>query len=58
MELTADLVARVRAWVAGGERFNVEFKSDLRGPMNDRDLVEAVVCLANAGQPNPAASRR
>ena len=25
----------------------MEFKSDVRGPINDRDLVEAVVCLAN-----------
>jgi len=44
---TADLVTRVRALVAGGERFEVEFKSDVRGPISDRDLVEAVVCLAN-----------
>jgi ATP-dependent DNA helicase RecG len=42
-----DEAARVRAWLAGGERFDVEFKSDLRGRISDRDLVEAVVCLAN-----------
>jgi len=38
---------RVRAWIGGGERYDVEFKGELRGPLNDRDLVEAVVCLAN-----------
>src|SRR5580692_8606343 len=33
--------------IAGGESFRVEFKSEDRAPLNDRDLVEAVVCLAN-----------
>ncbi|MGH8907328.1 MAG: RNA-binding domain-containing protein [Egibacteraceae bacterium] len=39
--------SRVRVWIAGGERYDLEFKGERRGPLNDRDLVEAVVCLAN-----------
>ncbi|MGH8917460.1 MAG: RNA-binding domain-containing protein, partial [Actinomycetes bacterium] len=39
--------SQVRAWIAGGERYDVEFKGEHRGPLNDRDLVEVVVCLAN-----------
>lgn len=42
-----DLTERVARWAAAGERYEVEFKSELRRPLNDRDLVEAVVCLAN-----------
>ena len=34
-------------WLAGGETYSVEFKSEQRDRLNDRDLVEAVVCLAN-----------
>jgi ATP-dependent DNA helicase RecG len=41
------LVPRVRAWMAAGETFDVEFKSERRKPLNDRDLVEVVVCLTN-----------
>jgi len=37
----------LRALIAAGESFTVEFKSD-RGPLSDAELVEAVVCLANA----------
>ncbi|TVR38324.1 MAG: AAA family ATPase [Nitriliruptor sp.] len=37
----------VRATIRGGESFTVEFEGEERGPLNDRDLVEAVVCLAN-----------
>jgi ATP-dependent DNA helicase RecG len=44
---TVDLATRVRGWVGAGERFDIEFKSDARGPISDRELVEAVVCLAN-----------
>lgn len=33
--------------IAGGESFTVEFKGEGRQPLSDRDLVEAVVCLAN-----------
>jgi predicted HTH transcriptional regulator len=42
-----ELAARVRAWAAGGERFEVEFKSEARGALSDRELIEAAVCLAN-----------
>jgi len=37
---------QVRAWLAAGESLEVEFKSD-RGPLPDRDLLEAIVCLTN-----------
>lgn len=33
--------------LAEGESFTVEFKSD-RGPLSDHDLIDAVVCMANA----------
>lgn len=38
---------QLREVIAGGETLNVEFKSDLRTPFSDNDLVEAVVCLTN-----------
>lgn len=38
---------RVREWIARGESSEVLFKSEVRGPLPDRDLVDAVVCLAN-----------
>lgn len=38
---------RLRALIAGGENLAVEFKSERRAPLHDRELVEAVVCLAN-----------
>lgn len=44
----------VQALIAGGETLNVEFKSEARGPLSDRDLVEAVVCLANRTGSAPA----
>ena len=34
-------------FIARGETLSVEFKGEERVPLNDRDLVEAVVCLAN-----------
>jgi ATP-dependent DNA helicase RecG len=37
----------VRNAIAAGESLTVEFKSEQRQPFNDRELVEAVVCLAN-----------
>lgn len=37
----------MRAWIVGGETLTVEFKSDARAALNDVDLVEAVVCMAN-----------
>lgn len=41
------LTQRARGWLAAGKSLAVEFKSEHRKPLNDRDLVEAVVCLAN-----------
>ncbi len=32
---------------AAGETLAVEFKGEERSPLNDRELVETVVCLAN-----------
>jgi ATP-dependent DNA helicase RecG len=43
----ADLPARVAQWIAGGETYEVEFKGEQRERLNDSDLVEGVVCLAN-----------
>jgi ATP-dependent DNA helicase RecG len=37
----------LRDRIRGGESFTLEFKSD-RGPLSDDELVETVVCLANA----------
>jgi ATP-dependent DNA helicase RecG len=37
-----------KAIIAAGEQRTVEFKSD-RGPLPDRDLIDAVVCLTNGG---------
>lgn len=37
----------VRAWAAAGESLTMEFKGESRGVLNDRELVEAVACLAN-----------
>ncbi len=41
------LSERVSHFIAGGESYEVEFKGESRAPLNDRDLVEAAVCLAN-----------
>lgn len=41
---TPDQVAH---WLLAGEVYGVEFKSEQRERLTDRDLVEAVVCLAN-----------
>lgn len=38
---------RLRALIAGGETFDVEFKSESAHRLRDQDLLEAVVCLAN-----------
>ncbi len=40
--------------IADGETLAVEFKGEERTPINDRDLVEAVVCLANRSGPDSA----
>jgi ATP-dependent DNA helicase RecG len=37
----------LREPIGGGETLAVEFKGEERTSLNDRDLVEAVVCLAN-----------
>ncbi len=37
----------LRILIRGGETLAVEFKGEERGSLNDRDLVEAIVCLAN-----------
>lgn len=37
----------LRAVVAAGETFTVEFKRAAAGALNDADIVDAVVCLAN-----------
>lgn len=41
-----DLAERIGMWLAAGEDYRTEFKSD-RKQLADSDLVEAVVCLAN-----------
>jgi ATP-dependent DNA helicase RecG len=33
--------------IEAGESFSVEFKGEERDPLNDRELIETVVCLAN-----------
>ena len=38
----------LQARIAEGESLTLEFKGEERKPLNDRDLVEAVVCFANA----------
>lgn len=38
----------LQSLIAGRESLQLEFKGEKRRPLNDRDLVEAVVCLANA----------
>lgn len=40
-------VKQLRRIIAGGETLDVEFKGEKRSILNDRELVEAVVCLAN-----------
>jgi ATP-dependent DNA helicase RecG len=40
--------------IAGGETLSVEFKGEERSSLNDRDLVEAVACLANRTGTEPA----
>jgi ATP-dependent DNA helicase RecG len=44
----------LRVLIGRGETLTVEFKGEERGPLNDRDLVEAVVCLANQSGTEPA----
>lgn len=46
--------AAIENLIAGGEQLAVEFKGEHDKPLNDRDLVEAVVCLSNRLDPQPA----
>ena len=45
--MTADELRRL---IAAGETLAIEFKGEERAPLNDRDLVEAIVCLANRSE--------
>jgi ATP-dependent DNA helicase RecG len=40
-------VEELAEMIDGGETFTVEFKGEEREPLNDRDLIDVVVCLAN-----------
>ena len=44
----------LRSLIANGETLSAEFKGEERSPLNDRELVEAVVCLANRIGHDPA----
>ena len=44
----------LQALIAAGETPGVEFKGEERAPLNDRELVEAIVCLANRHGTEPA----
>src|SRR5215213_518577 len=39
--------ADLRTLIAAGEQFEVEFRGEEVAPLDDRELVEAIVCLAN-----------
>jgi ATP-dependent DNA helicase RecG len=39
--------ADLRGIIAGGEKYDVEFKGEAERPLTDRELVEAVACQAN-----------
>ena len=41
-------LAALQARIAEGESLALEFKGEERAALNDRDLVEAIVCIANA----------
>lgn len=45
--------AEVGRLVRAGESLGVEFKGEERSPLNDRDIVQSVVCLANRGESEP-----
>jgi len=40
-------IERLKQLITQGETLTVEFKGEERGPLSDRDLIEAVVCMAN-----------
>ncbi len=48
--MTPDTIKKL---IAAGESLDVEFKSESRSPLSDRDIVEAVVCLANRTHTGP-----
>jgi len=43
----------LRRLIDGGETLAVEFKGEDKAPLNDRELVEAAVCLANRASADP-----
>lgn len=45
MDLSTNELAEL---IAAGEDLRIEFKGESKSPLNDRELVEAVVCLANS----------
>jgi ATP-dependent DNA helicase RecG len=45
---------KLQQMIDGGETVIVEFKGEERRPLSDNDLVEAVVCLANQADDDPA----
>lgn len=45
--------SELRTLISAGESFDVEFKGEERHSLNDTDLVEAVVCLANRSGDRP-----
>ncbi len=47
-------VERLKELITQGESLNVEFKGEEGGPLSDRDLIEAVVCMANRPTPQEA----
>jgi ATP-dependent DNA helicase RecG len=47
-------VERLKELITQGESLNVEFKGEEGGPLSDRDLLEAVVCMANRPTPQEA----
>ncbi|WP_448337257.1 ATP-binding protein [Chloroflexus aurantiacus] len=44
----------VQTLIDGGETLAVEFKSEEKSPLSDREIIEAVVCLANRSDGRPA----
>jgi len=47
-------IERLKELITQGESLNVEFKGEEGGPLSDRDLIEAVVCMANRPTPQEA----
>ena len=51
--MTSMTAKQLRRLIAGGETLDVEFKGEKRSSLNDRELVAAVVCLANRSGAEP-----